>query len=96
MWVNHPSRGGVNHPSRGEQYYATNILTSFTLNPGMNLGAKVASTATELQAFVKDYIFFLSFMNSLSLTLMKNYNEYSSHFLIFHFNYYTGSKKKKE
>jgi hypothetical protein len=33
-------------------------LTSFTLNPGMNLGAKVDTSSTELQAFVKDYIFF--------------------------------------
>ena len=35
------------------------VAHTFTLNRRMNSGAKVCSSRIELQAFVKDYIFFL-------------------------------------
>jgi hypothetical protein len=61
---------GVNHPTGGGQKCGYHTHT-YTLNPGMNLGAKVDSASTESLAFVKDYIFFLLIRSTLMLITLR-------------------------
>ena len=48
----------VNHPKRRRTISADTIITPFIINQGMNSGAKVSTSETESQAFMKETPFF--------------------------------------